>query len=93
MHVDPTKRGNPNGGESENTRITNKIVRQEDSEITRNTNEIRITNELGSQEESENTRITNKIVRQEDSEVTRLSLKNIVKSPISGIQEINASTR
>ena len=52
-HDDPTKRGNPNGGESEDTRITN---------------------EIGSQEESENTRITNKIVRQEDSEITRLSM-------------------
>ena len=40
-----------------------------------------------SQEESENTRITNKIVRREDSEITRLIL---VKSLISGIQEINA---
>ena len=46
---------------------------QEESENTR------ITNEIGSQEESENTRITNKIVRQEDSEITRLNHKKCRK--------------
>ena len=62
-HDDPTKRGNPNGGESEDTRITN---------------------EIGSHEESENTRITNKIVRQEDSEITRLNHRKAEKSGIHG---------
>ena len=72
MHVDPTKRENPNGGESENTHITNKIVRQEDSEITR------ITNEIGSQEESENTRLNHRKAEKSGIHGTRARAINII---------------